>query len=329
MSVLVTTVDGYHIFTSSGKQLSVARGSPRRVASPRAPTARGSRSIDRHEVWSARHRRHVDAAGEERRRRSLRSSPSATPCSRGPTTLGCCGSRAAGVVEPLPGFDTVAGRDSWHPVGIPLQVRTMTATCDGGAVLVERARRWHPAFGRRRHHVDTDARGRRRRAPGARPPDASRDRGGRGVGRAVPQSSTAARRGRAPPTAWRSSYAPRRRVRGRRRRRHGVRRTVGVERSAVYRAPVDGGPVDEGRRRAAGDLHGNVDSRCIASDGTSVALVDGDGDVWRSAERVRRVRAHRRRHSTASPVSRSPERGRAVPLACAVSTGLLRSKGSG
>ena len=30
----------------------------------------------------------------------------------------------------------MAGRNEWHRVGSPLQVRTMTATCDGGAVLV-------------------------------------------------------------------------------------------------------------------------------------------------------------------------------------------------
>ena len=41
----------------------------------------------------------------------------------------------SGALEPLAGFDTVAGRDEWHQVGSPLQVRTMTATCDGAAVL--------------------------------------------------------------------------------------------------------------------------------------------------------------------------------------------------
>jgi hypothetical protein len=31
-------------------------------------------------------------------------------------------------------------------------------------------------------------------------------------------------------------------------------------------------------------VHCNIDSRCIASDGQVVALADGAGDVWRSAE---------------------------------------------
>jgi hypothetical protein len=55
-----------------------------------------------------------------------------------------------------------------------------------------------------------------------------------------------------------------------------------ASRARVYRAPVDGGalePVGGG----LGELHGNVDSRCIASDGKVVALADGDGAVWRSA----------------------------------------------
>jgi hypothetical protein len=50
----------------------------------------------------------------------------------------------------------------------------------------------------------------------------------------------------------------------------------------VYRASVDGGAATrvEG---GLGELHGNVDSRCIASDGKVLALADGDGAVWRSA----------------------------------------------
>ena len=36
---------------------------------------------------------------------------------------------------PLPGFDAVPGRDAWHPVGSPLEVRSLTATADGAALL--------------------------------------------------------------------------------------------------------------------------------------------------------------------------------------------------
>ena len=42
----------------------------------------------------------------------------------------------SGALEPLAGFDTVAGTRRVAPGRLPLQVRTMTATCDGAAVLV-------------------------------------------------------------------------------------------------------------------------------------------------------------------------------------------------
>ena len=45
---------------------------------------------------------------------------------------------------------------------------------------------------------------------------------------------------------------------------------------------VDGGAATA-VRGGLGELHGNVDSRCVASDGKVVALADGNGDVWRSA----------------------------------------------
>jgi hypothetical protein len=54
------------------------------------------------------------------------------------------------------------------------------------------------------------------------------------------------------------------------------------ERSAVYRASVDGGPVEKVTGGLPEYLSGNIDTRCIASDGTKVALIDGDGDVWQS-----------------------------------------------
>ena len=50
----------------------------------------------------------------------------------------------------------------------------------------------------------------------------------------------------------------------------------------MYHASVDGGGATS-VSGGLGELHGNVDSRCIASDGKVVALADGNGDVWRSA----------------------------------------------
>jgi hypothetical protein len=56
------------------------------------------------------------------------------------------------------------------------------------------------------------------------------------------------------------------------------------ERSAVYRAPVDGGPVEKVTGGLPDHLSGNIDSRCITSNGSRVALVDGGGEVWQSAD---------------------------------------------
>jgi len=40
-----------------------------------------------------------------------------------------------GDVQVLPAFDTAPGRDEWHQVGSPIQVRSLTATCDGTVML--------------------------------------------------------------------------------------------------------------------------------------------------------------------------------------------------
>jgi hypothetical protein len=53
--------------------------------------------------------------------------------------------------------------------------------------------------------------------------------------------------------------------------------------AALYRARVDGGAAER-VLGGLGELHGNVDSQCLASDGTVIALADGDGNVWRSSK---------------------------------------------
>ena len=47
---------------------------------------------------------------------------------------------------------------------------------------------------------------------------------------------------------------------------------------------VDGGPIERVRGGLPEWLRGNVDTRCIGSDGRRIALVDGHGDVWSSAD---------------------------------------------
>jgi len=278
MSVLVTTTDGYHIFTSSGKQLRSLEGHRVDGFMP-APGGTYLAVIDRSEVWSH------GADGEW------------TPIAKSESTLtrvvaagdavfaGTDDARVlrltpSGVLEPLPGFDTVAGRDEWHQVGSPLQVRTMTATCDGTAVLVnvhvggiprsvDGGVTWHPTLA-----VDDDV-----HQVLAHPTRPEIVAAAASVG--LCRSHDGGATWTASTEGMNLTYA------------RGVA-FVGDEvvitvsegpwasRAEVYRASVDGGPAVR-VTGGLGELHGNVDSCCIASDGTVVALADGNGDVWRSS----------------------------------------------
>lgn len=278
MSVLVTTIDGYHIFTSSGKHLTSLDGHRVESFTP-GPDGTFLAVIDRHEVWSH------GSDGEW------------TPFAKAETTLtavvaagdavfaGTDDARVlrlsgSGTFEALAGFDTVAGRDEWHQVGSPLQVRTMTATADAGAVLanvhvggiprsIDGGDTWQPTVA-----VDDDVH--QVLAHPTRPEIV------------VAAASVGLCRSRDGGATWTSTtdgmdmtYARGVAIVG-----DDVVVTVSdgprASRAAVYRAPVDGGPVAP-VTGGLGELHGNVDSRCIASDGRVVALADGDGAVWRSA----------------------------------------------
>ena len=277
MSVLVTTVDGYQIFTSSGKQLRSLVGHRVEGFTP-GPDGTFVAVIDRHEVWSH------GSDGEW------------TPLAKSEATLtrvvaagdavfaGTDDARVlrltpSGAFEPLPGFDTVPGRDEWHQVGSPLQVRTMTATCDASAVLVnvhvggiprsvDGGSTWLPTIA-----VDDDVH--QVLAHPTRPEIV------------VAAASVGLCRSHDGGATWTAStegmaltYA-----RGVAFVGDDVVVTVSegpwASHAQVYRASVDGGAAAR-VTGGLGDLHGNVDSNCVASDGTVVALADGDGDVWRS-----------------------------------------------
>ena len=189
----------------------------------------------------------------------------------------------AGGVEPVPSFDTVAGASvvalGRHPAASALD--------DGDRrrwrAARQRPRGRHPAFGRRGHAVG-----------------APRSRSTTTCTRCVAHPSrpeivvAAASVGLCRSTdggaTWESttdgmemSYARGVAVVG-----DDVVVTVSdgpwSERSALYRASVDGGPVAKVTGGLPEYLSGNIDTRCVASDGTNVALVDGGGDVWHSTE---------------------------------------------
>jgi len=281
MSVLVTTVDGYHIFTSSGKQLRSLEGHRVECFTP-GPDGTFLAVIDRHEVWSH------GSDGEWTPLAKSEATLTAVVAAGDAVFAGTNEARvmrmrlaASGALESLSGFDTVAGRDEWHRVGSPLQVRTMTATADG-VVLVnvhvggiprttDGGVSWAPT-------IAVDDYVHQVLAHPTRPEIA------------VAAASVGLCRSRDGGASWDSttegmamSYARGVAIVG-----DDVAVTVSdgpwSERAAVYRASVDGGPVARVTDGLPEHLHGNIDSRCIASDGKIVALADGAGDVWRSAE---------------------------------------------
>jgi hypothetical protein len=278
MSVLVTTTDGYSIFTSSGKQLRSLEGHRVECFTP-GPDGTFLAVIDRHEVWSH------GSDGEWTPLAKSEATLTAVVAAGDAVFAGTDDARvlkltASGALEPLPGFDTVAGRNEWHRVGSPLQVRTMTATCDGSAVLanvhvggiprsVDGGESWQPTVA-----VDDDVH--QVLAHPTRPEVV------------VAAASVGLCRSRDGGATWTAStegmdltYA-----RGVAFVGDDVVVTVSdgpwAEHALVYRASVDGGAATA-VSGGLGELRGNVDSRCVASDGKVVALADGNGDVWRSA----------------------------------------------
>ena len=283
MSVLVTTTDGYHIFTSSGKHLTSLAGHRIECFTPGADGT-WLAIVDRHEIWQH------DADGEwtplvktddhahrGRRRRAAPSSPA-------PTTRACSLDVVEAWSSRCPRSTPCPAATTWHRVGSPLQVRSMTTTADAGALLVNVHVGGIPRSVDGGADVAPHPRRRRRRPPGARPSHAPGDRGRRRVGRLVPQRRRRRDVGAAPPTGMEIVVRARRGLIG-----DDVLVTVSdgpwtdavgdrTARQSTAAPPekVTGGLPDY--------LAGNIDTRCIASDGRKLALVDGAGDVWQSTD---------------------------------------------
>lgn len=277
MSVLVTTADGYHIFTSSGKQLRSLEGHRVERFTP-GPDGTFLAVIDQHEIWAH------GTDGEWTPRAKSDATLTAVVAVGDDLFAGTNDARvlrlgASGALVPLDAFDTVPGREEWHRVGSPLQVRTMTATCDATALLVnvhvggiprsvDGGATWNPTIA-----VDDDV-----HQVLAHPtrPDV-----------VVAAASVGLCRSRDGGATWTSSTDGMERSYARGVAFVGDDVVVTVSdgpwaaEALVYRAAVDGGPA-ELVTGGLGELHGNVDSGCIASNGDVVALADGNGSVWRS-----------------------------------------------
>ena len=282
MSVLVTTTDGYHIFTSSGKHLTSLEGHRVEALAP-GPSGTWLAVVDRYAIWQH------GADGEW------------TPLAKADTTLtavvaagpsiyaGTADARVlqladAGSLDVVPSFDTVPGRGEWHQVGSPLQVRSMTATSDGGALLVnvhvggiprsvDGGVTWQPTIA-----VDDDVH--QVLAHPSRPEVV------------VAAASVGLCRSADGGATWSSTTEGMHRSYARAVAILGDEVLVSVSdgpmarRSAIYRARVDpdGGPVARVEDGLPEWLDGNVDTGLLATDGRRVALVDGGGTLWQSSE---------------------------------------------
>jgi hypothetical protein len=280
MSVLVTTTDGYHIFTSKGQHLTALGGQRVEALAP-GPDGTWLAVVDRRAVWQH------GTDGEWAPLAKGDTDLTAVVTAGGTIFAGTADARVVqlfpgGALAPVPSFDAVPGRDSWHSVGMPLGVRSMAATSDGSALLVnvhvggiprsvDGGRTWKPTIA-----VDDDVH--QVLAHPSRPEIV------------VAAASVGLCRSADGGATWNSTTDDMELTYARGVAIHGDDVLVTVSdgpratRSAVYRASVDGGPVERVRNGLPEWLRGNIDTRCIASDGRRVALVDGNGNAWSTTD---------------------------------------------
>ncbi|MFL6619078.1 MAG: WD40/YVTN/BNR-like repeat-containing protein, partial [Povalibacter sp.] len=199
---------------------------------------------------------------------------------------------ANGSLERLPGFDVVLGRDTWYAgtavvdgkvVGPPLGIRSITATCDGAVLLAnvhvggiprstDRGVSWHPTV-----KVEEDVH--EVRAHDTRPDIAiaaaatglctSRDGGETW---SVEQEGLHACYCSAVAFAGDDIL---------------VAASEGhfAAQGAIYRRPIDGpGPLSRVSGGLPEWLDGIVDTACIATHGSMLALADGGGSIYVSED---------------------------------------------
>jgi hypothetical protein len=154
MAVLVATVDGYHILTSAG-QHHVALVGHRVSALTPGPAGTWIAVVDDHEIWQH---------GADGEWSVLATSERVLTCLVTVADVVYAGAVGPyllvldqGALAPVAGFDTMPGRDDWHPVGSAVHVRSLSATADGRVLLAnvhvggiarseDGGRSWHPTI---------------------------------------------------------------------------------------------------------------------------------------------------------------------------------------
>jgi hypothetical protein len=185
-------------------------------------------------------------------------------------------------LEPLPGFDAVTGRDHWHGVGGPIEVRSLTATVNGEALLAnvhvggiprstDGGASWQPTI-----DVDNDVHEVR-----ADPAKGNVVMAAAAVG--LCESHDAGRSWTVVDDGMHASYA------------RAVAFAEGdvlvsvsdgpfATRSAIYRRAANGGPLRRLRDGLPEWLDGNVDTRCLGAGTGHAALADRGGNLWVSTD---------------------------------------------
>jgi hypothetical protein len=132
VAVLVGTHDGYHVFTSSGGRDQALVGHHVDAFTP-GPGGTWIAIVDGNAVWQ----HGADGQWAELARSDLQLV--SLTCAHDTMFAGTADARVLRAdgdkLVPLPSFDHAPGRDDWHQVGPPIEVRSLTSTCDGKVVL--------------------------------------------------------------------------------------------------------------------------------------------------------------------------------------------------
>ncbi|MGH7634798.1 MAG: WD40/YVTN/BNR-like repeat-containing protein [Gemmatimonadaceae bacterium] len=291
--ILVTTwEDGLFVIAGSDSQHELAGHSVRGLAPDR--NAGTLAIIDGHEL------RQRNAAGEWRTLATSKLDLSCCVSVTGVIYVGTDDARVLrvttnGELEDLTGFANTAGRDKWYAgaaivdgklMGPPLGIRSMTATCDGTALLanvhvggiprsVDDGMTWHPT-------IDINDDVHEVRAHESRPDIViAAAATGLGISRDGGATWTVERDGLHATHCSAVAFA-------------GDDILVSASedpfspQGAVYRRPLDGmGPLQRLGGGLPQWLERRVDTGCIATRGSAIALADGGGNLYLSQDAAR------------------------------------------
>jgi hypothetical protein len=286
MGVLVATSDGLHAFSSGGHVTELDGHSVDGLA------AHGTDRfaiVDGHQVWtrsaaSGSAASGSAASGSWHRCATWDADLSSIHVHGADVFVGTYDARLlrvrAGELEPVESFDAAPGREEWHAVGPALNVRSMTTTSDGGALLAnvhvggilrstDDGATWRPTIA-----VDDDVH--QVRADPSKP-SVVFAAAAVGLCRSVDGGATWTTETDGLPTTYARALA----YDG-----DDVLVTISdgpfARRSGLYaRARRGGGGivrVEDGLPTEG--FSGNVDTACVDARGGTVALADGGGNVW-------------------------------------------------